>query len=172
MKRNELGVPIRSYRWAENSDNQRLLHRLAHSHNKFVRAAVARNKHVSGVLLEMLLHDESPGVVAHALGNKNLTREQFESVFIRMSGAFCWVIHPVLAGHKLATIDELTILLDRNYWNIKIAILNNHFGRDQDAYKAMIKPIVPTSESEESILTWKEIDFLAYYRYYGVRKFT
>ena len=155
------------YHTAQTSDNLEKLTPLLHHNSSYIRAAVASNDAITGDLLDISLHDNRRGVVMAALGNKNLTRTQFVEIFSKyMKLPYCTLIHPALAGHLLANISELQMLLRYNKWLITMEILNNHRGRDVQVFKKLIEPLLRLRNAEDGSND-QIVGRLAYKRTYG-----
>ncbi|MFT5849651.1 MAG: hypothetical protein ACI9H6_000465 [Patiriisocius sp.] len=163
---NQWGFDVATYNQARNSTDSKELESLAVHSNSYIRACVATNKHLSSQTVTALLHDSSEGVIMHALENSNITRTQFTELFERyMQKPYSELLHPTLAEHPLASIENLQVLLQRGKWSITLNVLNNHRGRDTTVFRNLIATIVrlhnSTDESE------KILGRLAYKRTYG-----
>lgn len=138
------------------------LEELSRHKSKFVRAQVAGNPHSNIVLRQILALDSSRGVILWLIGNPSLTKSEFDDIFTcsRKQG-YCDVVTPTLAGSLFSDIYQLTQLTHERFWNMQIAILNNHIGRGDEYFKLIQQYLAhPDSKYKD----WTEVEKLAYYR--------
>ena len=172
MKTNDFDIHLQDVWDARGTDITRLSE-LAKHESHIVCADVARNKHITREIHQKLINDSPRGVVCQALIHPLTTREQYEAIFHKMAGqSYKWLYHPTLARHPLTTTEELHQLLNRRKWNIDIAILNNHKGRDAQEYKQLIVSLLPPPAPEGANTEddhWSPLHRLAYFHTYGVK---
>lgn len=165
--KNELGFDPLDYDRAVVSCNQKELATLSKHRSKYVRARVAGNPHTSKATRVALQHDASLGVIGWLIGNPKLTQGEFDTIFTSCLSHDFSCVHIALAASNRATIFQLQQLQHFQKWNIDIALLNNHKGREQAAYHALIKRYLPFEDS--NFKEWTELQKLAYFRTYGTR---
>lgn len=160
----ELNILVRK---AVESTNLNVLERLASHPSKFVRARVAGNKNISEKLHDTLLNDKEIGVIYWAIGNPRLTKNQYRQIFKRLlQPKYIPILHPALAGHRFATLQQLRELLKFSEWSINLAILNNNQGRNKSKFLELVEPLLPPSSKHSR--DWNEVEQRAYFRTYGV----
>lgn len=154
-------------RQATESADLKTLERLATHSSKFVRARVAGNKNINTKLHNTLLEDPEVGVVYWALGNTQLTRRQYARIFTRLlQPEYVPILHPSLAGHRFASIPQMQKLLEFHKDNVKLAVVNNHEGRDKKRFLRLIAPLLPPTSKKSK--EWEGFEQRAYFHTYGV----
>jgi hypothetical protein len=137
----------------------------------FVRNTAATNPHLSKLQIERLLYDAKSGVISTTLRHPKLTRKQFRSVVIHWkTQGYCWIMHTSLAEHRFATMNDLDWLLTHHSTeSVQLNVLNNHKGREPEAFKTIIKPLLAPKEkrNHENFKQWTIVQKIAYLRFFG-----
>ncbi len=150
------------------SDDVRELAALARHPSSYIAAQVAYNEHTSPKTRDWLRENaRHPSIIVWLLSNHSLTLREYRLIFDDHIGqAFDFNIHPSLAEHKFATFSDLQRLLEKDRWNITMAVLNNRNRDNITDYKSLIKGLLAPEGTTPRDMN--EVQRLAHLRYHGV----
>lgn len=169
MNMKELDFEAEEYQRAKQSTDATELAMLADHPSRYIKARVAGNPYTAPQTLEELrINPGHSGIILWMLGNPALQETQYRLIFNAYVGqAFDFNIHSGLASHKFATLENLERLLEKDRWNITLAVLNNRNRDNIFGYKDLIKALLAPEGTLARDMT--EIQKLAYFRYTDIR---
>ncbi len=167
----ELNFTRAEYELAATTKDEEVMLVLASHPSKYIKARLAGNVATTRAVRDTLRTNQNctRGIIIWLLGNQDCSREEYMLIFSKyLVQSYCGIVHPALAINQHATIFELQQLLRHNEWGVMMAVLNNHHYSNPAEYLKLIVTYLPSEDSDWE--KWNEVEKLAYFRTYGVRR--